>query len=60
MVSLNKTWTTTLEEDGRTGDLLLPFPPELLNQMGWAENDVLEWFDNHDGTFTIKKKEDQE
>lgn len=38
-----QTWTVTLEEDPDTGDLLLPFPPELLAQMGWDCGDAINW-----------------
>lgn len=30
-------------EDTDTGELLLEFPIELLNQMGWDEGTMLEW-----------------
>ena len=43
----------TLEEDG--DDLILPFPDELLNELGWGDGDTLEWIDNGDGTLTLKK-----
>jgi hypothetical protein len=51
-----KTWTVNLEEDPDTGDIMLPFPPELLTQMGWIEGTELWWIDNQDGTYTIKEK----
>ena len=50
-------YTVTLETDPETGELVLPFPPDLLNQMGWDFGDTLVWLDNRDGTFTIKKKD---
>jgi len=46
-----------VQEDPETGELMLEFPPELLNQMGWSEGDILEWFDNNDGSWSIAKKE---
>jgi hypothetical protein len=48
-------WTITVEEDPETGDLLLPFPDDFLSMQGWKEGDTLEWIDNTDGTWTIKK-----
>lgn len=30
---------------------------QVINQMGWDEDILLEWFDNEDGTCTIKKVE---
>ena len=32
----NTSWTVTVEQD-ENGELLLPFPPDLLAQMGWSE-----------------------
>ena len=48
-------WTVTVEEDPETGDLLLPFPDDLLATQGWKEGDTLEWTDNADGSWTIQK-----
>lgn len=50
-------YTAILEQDPDTGELVMPFPPELLSQMGWDFGDTLVWEDNHDGSFTITKKE---
>ena len=55
----NKTWTIEVEEDTTTGDYILEFPPEMLEQVGWKEGDVLDWKDNGDGTFILTKKETQ-
>lgn len=51
-------WTVTLEEDPATGELIMPIPPDLLNQMGWDFGDELEFHDNHDGSFILTKKLD--
>jgi hypothetical protein len=51
-------WTVTLEQDPETGDLIMPFPPEVLNQMGWDFGDVLTWHDNNDGSWALTKKTD--
>lgn len=51
-----KSWTVTLEEDPETGDLILPFTPEILDELGWKEGDVLEWVDNKDGSWSLVKK----
>ena len=38
----NKTWTTELiETDDGTGDAILQFPDELIEEMGWKEGTVL-------------------
>ena len=49
-------WTVELEEDKETGELLLPFPPDLLAQMGWVPGIELWWQDNADGTVSIREK----
>jgi hypothetical protein len=50
-------WTVTVEEDPNTHELVMPFPPDLLAQMGWDFGDVLTWKDNNDGSFSLTKKE---
>jgi len=54
-----KTWTVTLEEDPETGELILPFPEEMLQDAGWQEGDVLEWIDSKNGTWSLVKKEEK-
>lgn len=50
-------YTVTLEEDPDTGDLMIPFTPELMAQLGWKEGDNIKWEDNGDGSFTLSKKD---
>ena len=59
MTTEPKTWTVTLEEDPESGDLILPFPDDMLEEAGWREGDVLEWIDNKDGTWSLIKKEEK-
>lgn len=55
---MNKNWTITLEDaDDGSGDLVLPLPEDLMEGAGWKEGDTLEWIDNKDGTWTLRKKE---
>ena len=51
----SKSYTVTVQEDEKTGDLLLPFTPEILDQVGWKIGDSVDWKDNHDGSFTLSK-----
>jgi hypothetical protein len=44
-------------EDEETGELLLEFPVELLNQMGWDEGTMLEWMIEEENV-VLKEKED--
>lgn len=53
-----KKYTVKLVEDGE--DLILPLPPDLLEELGWQENDVLTWTDNKNGSWTLSKKENKD
>jgi len=55
----NRTWTITLEEDSETGDLILPLNDEILEGTGWKTGDSINWIDNKDGSWTMKKIESQ-
>ena len=46
----------TLIEDGE--DLILPLPERLLEEAGWNEGDILDWSDNGNGSWTLKKVEE--
>jgi hypothetical protein len=52
-------YVVSLEEDPETGDLLLPLPVDLLNQMGWTEGTELWWDVDEQGKITLKKVEDE-
>jgi bifunctional DNA-binding transcriptional regulator/antitoxin component of YhaV-PrlF toxin-antitoxin module len=34
---------------------MLTFPPELLEQAGWKEGDTIDWVDQKDGSWLLKK-----
>lgn len=54
-------WTITVEEaDDGSGDLVLPFTQEILDYAGWKEGDTLEWIDNKNGTWSLRKKDDRD
>ena len=55
----NRTWTINLEEDPETGDLILPLNDDILEQTGWKTGDSIDWLDNKDGSWTMKKIETQ-
>jgi hypothetical protein len=53
-------WTITVEEaDDGSGDLVLPFPQDLLDLQGWKEGDTLEWNQQEDGAWIISKVKDE-
>jgi hypothetical protein len=54
-----KTHTITLEEDPDTGDLVLPFTDEILQEVGWKEGDTIEWIDNKNGSWSLVKQQDE-
>jgi bifunctional DNA-binding transcriptional regulator/antitoxin component of YhaV-PrlF toxin-antitoxin module len=48
---MNNSWEVTIEEDEH-GELILPFPPELIEKNGWIEGDELE-FEIREGAIII-------
>ena len=59
MTESKKSWTVTVEEaeDG-SGDLVMPLPQEMLDEVGWMPGDNLKWVDREDGTWEIRKVEE--
>lgn len=53
----NKSYVVKVEEDPETGELLLLLPEEYCREHGWDVGDTIEWIDNHDGSWTLQKKE---
>jgi hypothetical protein len=56
----DNSWIATLQEDSKTGDLILPLPDDLMKSQGFEIGDVLKWKDNKDGSFSISKKASEE
>lgn len=55
-ISEQKHWSLTVEEDPETGECILQFPEDLLEAADWKEGDTLEWIDQGDGSWQLKKK----
>ena len=55
---MGKQWIISLEEDPETGELILPLSDDILEDAGWKTGDVIEWIDNKDGSWTMRKKEE--
>ena len=53
---MTQSWTLTVEEDPETGDAILKFPDDLLEAAGWQEGDTLDWIDNKDGSWLLRKQ----
>ena len=51
-------WTLDVKYDNETGDTYLQLPDDMMKQAGWNLGDDIEWIDNKDGSWTLKKKED--
>lgn len=52
-----KSYVAEVEED-ENGDLLLPLPLELINQMGWDEETILDWELMDNGTVVLREVKD--
>ena len=46
---------TLSENTENPGELLLDLGKELCKQLGWQPGDILEWQENKDGSWTLKK-----
>lgn len=48
-------WQLPIEMDGPSGEYLISFPDDLLEAAGLEEGNEVEWVDNQDGTYTLRK-----
>ena len=62
---MSDTYTVEIELDPTTGEMIVPFPQELIDEMGWNVGDQLIWEetliceDHGEFTgFTLRKKDD--
>lgn len=53
-------YTIVIEQDPETGDLVLPFTPDMLAQVGWDFGDTIVWEDLHNGSWSLTKKENKD
>lgn len=56
---INKTSTLEVKEDISTGELYIELSDELLDESGFAINDTIEWIDNKNGSWTLRKVKPQ-
>ena len=56
MKKIASKWTAEVLTDN-DGEVFVEFSEEFLREIGWKEGDTIEWIDNHDGSFTLKKKD---
>lgn len=50
-------WVLTVQENGKTKELFVEFPPEALSQVGWDEGDTLIWEELPEGSWSITKND---
>ena len=50
-----KTYTAEVYELGPDNDLIIKLPDELIEELQWFECDKVEWVDNNDGSYTVRK-----
>lgn len=53
----NKSTTLDVVEDPLTGDLILQLTDELCTEMGWAVGDTLEWEEQPNNSWILRKKD---
>lgn len=51
------TWTVDVKYDEETDDTYIMLPDDMMLAAGWNLGDDIEWIDNKDGTWTMKKIE---
>jgi hypothetical protein len=50
-----KKWVLPTDVDGLTGDVIVNLPDDLLEAANLKEGDYVEWIDNGDGSYIMKK-----
>ena len=51
---MTKSWTLEAQQH-EDGEYFIEFPDDVLQEAGWKEGDVIKWSDNGDGSWTLKK-----
>ena len=52
-------FTIEVEADS-SGELMLEFPDELMDELDWQPGETVYWIDNEDGSWTITKEKNDE
>jgi len=58
--SVEQSSTLEIQEDPVTGEQYIELPQRLLAQLGWKEGDYLEWVELENGSWSVKKVENDE
>jgi hypothetical protein len=56
---MSKKYKVEIQENSE-GESFIEFPEGVIKELGWREGDTIKWEDNHDGSFTLKKKQETE
>ena len=51
-------WTVEVQENGKTKELFIEFPPDCLDQVGWDTGDTLLWEELDTGDYKLTKQEE--
>ena len=51
-------WIVKVQENGKTKELFIEFPPGSIDQVGWDVGDTVLWEELPTGGYSLKKKED--
>lgn len=51
----NTRYEVITQEDPETGDLIVPIPPILLEQLGWKEGDEIDFAVDDKGHYILRK-----
>lgn len=54
---IDRVTRTVVEDPDNPGELLLELGEDIVAALGWKPGDTVEWIDNGDGTWTIRKKQ---
>jgi bifunctional DNA-binding transcriptional regulator/antitoxin component of YhaV-PrlF toxin-antitoxin module len=54
----NRTYVADVIEEN--GELMLQFPPEMLEELGWQPGDTIVWDDDEDGNIIVRKAKPDE
>lgn len=53
-------YTLTVQKDPDTEDLILEFPDSLMESTGWKVGDTLEWVPQDNGSWVLRKYQEQD
>jgi hypothetical protein len=52
-------WIVEVQQDGKTKELFIEFPPGCIDQVGWDVGDTVIWEELPSGGYSLTKKEDE-